>query len=75
MKRESLGEPLIKAYLRQGEPCSPKDSLHEIRIRVAQELSRLPELLHALKQDSPYPVEISDTLKKLTRSLDRKNQP
>lgn len=75
MKGESLGEPLIKAYLRQGEPCRPKDSLHEIRTRVAQELSRLPEPLRALKQDSPYPVEISDTLKKLARSLDRKNQP
>jgi len=72
MKEKPLGKPLIKACMRQGKRCRSAVSLDEIRERVAQELNRLPEPLRSLKQNSPYPVEISNTLKELAESLDRK---
>ncbi len=74
-KEDMEGKPLIEACMRQGERCRPKASLDEIRKRAAQELSCLPKRLYSLKQDSPYPVKISNALKELTQSLDRENQP
>ena len=71
---EPLGKPLIKACMRQGERCRPAASLDETRERAVQELNRLPEPLRSLQQDSLYPVEISNALKKLSESLDRKFQ-
>jgi len=74
-KENMDGKPLIETCMRQGKRCRPTVSLNEIRERVAKELNRLPEPLRSLQQDSPYPVEISNTLKKLTESLDQKLQP
>ena len=75
LDNESMeGEPLMKTFMRQGKRCRPTVSLGEIRERAAQELNQLPEPLRSLQQDSPYPVEISNTIKKLAESLDRKNQ-
>jgi nicotinate phosphoribosyltransferase len=69
---EPLGKPLIKACMRQGERCGPAIPLNEIREHAAQELDRLPEPLRSLKHDFSYPVEISDSLKKLAESLAKK---
>jgi hypothetical protein len=69
---ETLGKPLIKACICQGERCLPAVSLDEIWERVARELNRLPESLRSLKQDFHYPVEISNSLKKVSESLDLK---
>ncbi len=73
-KEDMVGEPLIEAVMRQGKRCRPAISLGEIRDRAAQEMNQLPDPLRSLQQDSPYPVEISNTIKKLAESLDRKNQ-
>lgn len=69
---EPLGKPLIKACMRQGERCRPAIPLNEIREHAAQELNSLPEPLRSLKHDFSYPVEISDSLKKLAESLAKK---
>jgi nicotinate phosphoribosyltransferase len=66
------GKPLIKACMRQGERCRPAVSLGEIREHAAQELNSLPEPFRSLKHDFSYPVEISDSLKKLAESLAKK---
>lgn len=71
-KEDLKGKPLIKACMRQGERCRPAVSLGEIREHAAQELSHLPEPFRSLKHDFSYPVEISDSLKKLAESLAKK---
>ena len=74
-KEDMEGEPLIEPFMHQGKRCQPALSLNEIRERAAQELNRLPKPLCSLQQNFPYPVEISNSLKKLAQSLDRKLHP
>ncbi|MFQ5937869.1 MAG: nicotinate phosphoribosyltransferase [Acidiferrobacterales bacterium] len=65
------GEPLIKLVMQAGERVQPPESLTTVRARAAEQLSRLPAHLQKLKQQPPYPVRVSETLRSLARQADR----
>ncbi|MDQ6960137.1 MAG: nicotinate phosphoribosyltransferase, partial [Mariprofundaceae bacterium] len=70
------GKPLIEAVMRNGELLSASPSPNVIRERVKRKLATLPEHLRSLERAQPYPVEISDALKRLAREADaRAGQP
>lgn len=66
---KELGIPLLQPAMRQGKRLKPSEPLGAIRDRVASELQKLPPPLHALKTKPPYPVTISDGLKRLAKTL------
>lgn len=65
------GEPLLQPVMRAGRRLPSTGTLAQARSRCAAQLARLPEALRALEPAaSPYPVEISDTLRALAREVD-----
>ena len=65
------GEPLLQPVMRAGRRLPSSGTLAQARTRCAAQLARLPEALRALETvASPYPVEISDTLRALAREVD-----
>ena len=65
------GEPLLQPVMRAGRRLPSTGTLAQARSRCAVQLARLPEALRALEPAaSPYPVEISDTLRALAREVD-----
>jgi len=64
------GDPLVHPVMQSGEMLSSCPSLSAIREYAAREIAALPERLRNLKPASPYPVEISATLKQLAHSMD-----
>lgn len=65
------GEPLLQPVMRAGRRLPSSATLAQARSRCAAQLARLPEALRALEPAaSPYPVEISDTLRALAREVD-----
>jgi len=65
------GEPLLQPVMRAGRRLASTGTLAQARSRCAAQLARLPEALRALEPAaSPYPVEISDTLRALARDVD-----
>jgi len=65
------GVPLIVPVMRGGSRLPPVPSLAESRAHCGAALQHLPAELKALDQRSPYPVKISDRLRKLTDETDR----
>ena len=65
------GEPLLQPVMRAGRRLPSSGTLAQARSHCAAQLARLPEALRALEPAaSPYPVEISDTLRALAREVD-----
>ena len=66
------GEPLLQPVMRAGRRLPSSGTLAQARSHCAAQLARLPEALRALEPaaSSPYPVEISDTLRALAREVD-----
>jgi nicotinate phosphoribosyltransferase len=74
MEDESLpGEPLLKPCMRQGKRLSPPAPLKQWRTHAARQLDQLPETLRSLKQESPYPVHISQKIRELADRLDQES--
>jgi len=67
------GEPLIQPVMESGKILAPSPSLSAIREHAVKELATLPEHLRSLEQAPPYPVKISDALKQLARSTDKRS--
>lgn len=65
------GERLIKPVMRVGKRLQPQPTLAEIRSHAARELERLPEPLRRLEPGAAYPIEVSSSLRDLTRQVDR----
>lgn len=63
------GEALLRPVMRNGKRLPRLATLPEIRQRVAEQLSRLPQAMRSLERAEPYPVVISDSLRQLAESL------
>jgi len=71
---ESLpGEPLLKPCMRQGKRLSPPAPLEQLRTHAARQLDQLPKTLRSLKQESSYPVHISQKIRELANRLDHES--
>jgi nicotinate phosphoribosyltransferase len=64
------GEPLIQQAMQGGRRLVPAPTLTEIRARAARDLKRLPASLRGLEAAEPYPVHISNALKRLAAEVD-----
>ncbi len=67
------GEPLLKPCMRNGKRLSPPAPLEQLRTHAARQLDQLPETLRSLKQESPYPVHISQKIRQLADRLDQES--
>jgi nicotinate phosphoribosyltransferase len=61
------GEPLIECMIRAGRRVAADEPLAQIRVRVADQLAKLPGGLRSLAPAGAYPVEISAALRGLVR--------
>ncbi len=61
-EEHSTGEPLLEAFLQNGEPCRAPESLETIRKRFSEEWRRLPPPLREIVPSGEYPVLISPGL-------------
>jgi nicotinate phosphoribosyltransferase len=64
------GEPLIELVMQGGKRLGSSPTLAQIRTRAARDLERLPEPLRRLEPDASYPVEVSETLRRLAAEVD-----
>jgi nicotinate phosphoribosyltransferase len=58
--------------MRGGKRLKPSPSLAEIRACAARNLASLPEPLRHLESGTAYPVEITETLRRLAEEVDRR---
>ncbi|HZP91571.1 MAG TPA: nicotinate phosphoribosyltransferase [Burkholderiales bacterium] len=65
------GEPLIVPVMRAGKRIAPLPALADSRERCRAALAKLPARLRSLDRAEPYPVEVSERLKKLAEEADR----
>lgn len=65
------GEPLLQPVMRAGRRLRPPTPLGELRERVRQQLSRLPDSLRELRQVAAYPLSVSSRLRALVSQVDR----
>lgn len=63
------GEALLVPVMRGGRPLQEDTALPELRARVAQQLAELPPTLLSLEGGAPYPVEISESVRKLAKEI------
>jgi nicotinate phosphoribosyltransferase len=66
------GEPLLGLVMRDGRRVGPAPTLAAIRDHAARELAHMPDGLRSLRPDGAYPVQISDSLKRLAAAADRR---
>lgn len=66
------GVALIEPVMRGGRRVVASPTLAEIRERVAEQLSRLPDPLRELEPAFPYSVEVAPALVRLTEEVDRR---
>ena len=65
------GEPLLAPVMRAGRRIAPAQPLDDARRRAVSQVALLPDELRRLEAASmPYRVDISATLRELTRALD-----
>lgn len=64
-------QPLLQPVMRAGRRVAPPQPLDRIRARAAEAVRRLPEGLRRLQDPDPYPVVVSDALRRLTEELRR----
>jgi nicotinate phosphoribosyltransferase len=65
------GEPLLIMVMEKGKIIYKLPSLEEIRLTAAENLSKLPDRYKALTGAPVYPVELSQNLQKLVKTLRR----
>ncbi len=65
------GEPLLVMVMEKGKIIYKLPSLEEIRLTAAENLSKLPDRYKALTGAPVYPVELSQNLQKLVKTLRR----
>jgi nicotinate phosphoribosyltransferase len=65
------GTALLRPVMRDGRRVAGLETLMQARERAHAELARLPEPLRGLDPVDPYPVHISDQLRKLADEVDR----
>lgn len=68
------GEPLLQPVMRAGRRVAPLPSLIEARNRAAAELAQLPESLRRLEESPPFPVKVSESLKRLAAEVDAQSR-
>ncbi len=68
------GDALIRPVLQAGRRLAPLPSLAELRAHAASQLSRLPNFLRRLDPAPPYPVQISQALRDLAKSVDERGE-
>lgn len=66
------GEALLIPVMHAGRRLNPAPTLDEIRDRVRGQLDKLPTALRQLQTRPPYPVHVSDALRKLSEETDRR---
>lgn len=66
------GTALLEPVMQKGKRLAPPRPLADIRAAVAAELARLPEPLRALEDGATYQVRVSQALKDLAASVDRR---
>jgi nicotinate phosphoribosyltransferase len=64
------GEPLIVKVMDNGRRIARPPTLEQVREHTAQSLARLPPALRQLEPSPPYPVTISDAMRRLTEAVD-----
>lgn len=69
------GRPLLQAVMRDGRRLTPPMPLEQIRCYAKEQLASLPPPLRALRQDTPYPVVIAESLRHLAAAIDTSHQP
>jgi nicotinate phosphoribosyltransferase len=67
------GEALLQPVMRAGRRVGSSPPLAEARRRAAAELARLPEPLRRLEEAPPYPVKISEALRRLAAEVDTRS--
>lgn len=65
------GEPLLRPVMRKGKALTSSPNLHAVRAHAAEQLKRLPSALRRL-EPVPYPVSVSETLRRLAEECDRR---
>ncbi len=64
------GEALLKQVMRQGRRTGPAESLVRIRQRLKTQVQQLPPNYRRLERaETPYPVEVSNTLQRLAEAM------
>ena len=63
------GEPLLINVMEDGKRIYELPSLEEVRSEAKENLSRLPEKYKKLTNPPPYPVELSEALEDLRKTL------
>ncbi len=66
------GEPMLAPVMRAGARLGPSPPLDEIRHRARAQLVALPEPLRRLEPGAPYPVVVSESLRRLADDVDRR---
>ena len=64
---------LIQPIMREGRRLAPAPALVDVRARVADELTRLPEHLRRLQDGPPYQVRVSQALRDLAKACDERH--
>lgn len=64
-------QPLLQPVMRAGRRVAPPQPLDHLRTHAAEAIRRLPEGLRRLRDPTPYPVTVSEALRRLTDELRR----
>jgi nicotinate phosphoribosyltransferase len=67
----SAGSPLLEPVMRGGRRLPAASSLAHARLRAEEQLARLPGPLRQLDAARPYPVHVSEALRRLADEVDR----
>ena len=68
---EAAGEALLQPVMRGGRRVGPLPTLEQLRAHAAAGRACLPAPLRSLDPAEPYPVEVSQALRRLTEEVDR----
>ena len=66
------GEPLLTKVMEKGKVTYVLPSLNEIRLAAAENISKLPSKYKKLTDAPAYPVELSQNLENLIKTLEKK---
>jgi nicotinate phosphoribosyltransferase len=69
----SEGRPLLRRVMDDGVRGDPPEPLGEIRERARASVAALPEALRRLDRREPYPVDLSDGLRKLVVDVEARS--
>ncbi len=67
-------QPLLQLMIQQGQRLQPPEPLEEIQNRTMTSVSSLSASTRQLKDPTPLPVEISDSLQQLTLATQRRQK-